>query len=138
MYKKLMNPLVMLFAMTALVPDYLGADSIQAQKTSDPQLEKVKTKINKIGVKENITVVLKNGEKYHGFVQRIGDQDFDVAEVDRKTTYTFQFSDVKKVDKGYGAKNIWGKRVGNRGRILGFAVVVGMLVVLPIIAISGS
>lgn len=47
MYKKLLNPLVMLFAMNALVPEYLGADSIQVQKTSDPQLEKVKRKATK-------------------------------------------------------------------------------------------
>ena len=111
---------------------------VQTQKSPDTRVEKVKAKVNRIGVRENITVFHTNGKKYHGFVVRISDSDFEITEVDRKTNYTFQYSEVKNVDEGYGEKGPLGNRVGRKGRLIGLIVGFSVALILPLVLLATS
>lgn len=131
MFGKSLILIVIMLILTIRIPAASVYDRVQTPKSSDTRIEKVKAKVNKIGVRENITVFHIDGKKYHGFVLRISDSDFEITEVDRKTNYTFQYSEVKKVDEGYGEKGPLG-RVGRRCRLIG--MIAGIAAVsLPII-----
>ena len=104
MFDKSLITIIFMLILIVRIPAVGIADPVQTPKSSDTRIEKVKAKVNRIGVREDITVFHINGKKYHGFVLRISDTDFEITEVDRKTNYTFQYSEVKKVDEGYGEK----------------------------------
>ena len=138
MFDKSLIAIIFALILTVRIPAASIADTVQTPKSSDTRIEKVKAKVNKIGVREDITVFHINGEKYHGFVLRISDTDFEITEVDRKTNYTFQYSDVKKVDEGYGEKGPLGNRVGRRGHLFGMIAALSVGVALPIILLAVS
>jgi hypothetical protein len=133
MFDKSLIAIIFMLILTIRIPAASVDDPVQTPKSSDTRIEKVKAKVNKIGVRENITVFHIDGKKYHGFVLRISDSDFEITEVDRKTNYTFQFSEVKKVDEGYGEKGPLGNRVGRRGRLFGLIAGFTVAVALPIV-----
>ena len=138
MFDKSLIAIILMLILTIRVPAVGVDDFVQTPKSPDIRIEKVKAKVNKIGVRENITVFHTDGKKYHGFVVRIGDSDFEITEVDRKTNYTFQYSEVKKVDEGYGEKGLLGNRVGRRGRLIGLIVGFSVALVLPIVLLASS
>jgi hypothetical protein len=137
-FDKSLFAIIFMLILTIRVPAAVVGDTVQTPKSSDARIEKVKAKVNKIGVRENITVFHIDGKKYHGFVLRIDDNDFEITEVDRKTNYTFQYSEVKKVDEGYGEKGPLGNRVGRRGHLVGLIVALTVGVALPIILVAKS
>jgi len=138
MFDKSLIVIIFMLILTIRVPAVSVDDGVQTPKSSDTRIEKVKAKVKKIGVRENITVFHTDGKKYHGFVLRISDSDFEITEVDRKTNYTFQYSEVKKVDEGYGEKGPLGNRVGRRGHIIGLIVGLSVALALPIILLASS
>jgi len=138
MFGKSLIVIVIMLILTIRIPAASVYDPVQTPKSSDTRIEKVKAKVNKIGVRENITVFHIDGKKYHGFVLRISDSDFEITEVDRKTNYTFQYSEVKKVDEGYGEKGPLGNRVGRRGHLIGLIVGFGVALALPFILVATS
>jgi hypothetical protein len=138
MFGKSLVAIIFMLILTIRIPAVSLDDPVQTPKSSDTRIEKVKAKVNKIGVSENITVFHIDGKKYHGFVLRISDTDFEITEVDRKTNHTFQYSEVKKVDEGYGEKGPLGNRVGKRGRLIGLIVGLTVALVLPIVLVANS
>ncbi len=104
----------------------------QAQ-ASAAQAIKIKAKIEKIGVRADITVKLATGQTYHGFVARIDDQVFEITEVDLKTNLTIRYEEVKKVESGYGEKGPLGNRVGKKGRRIGMIIGITVAVIIPAI-----
>jgi hypothetical protein len=138
MFDKSLSAIIFMLILTIRIPAASVYDPVQTPKSSDTRIEKVKAKVNKIGVRENITVFHIDGKKYHGFVLRIGDSDFEITEIDRKTNYTFQYSEVKKVDEGYGEKGPLGNRVGRRGRLIGLIAGLTVALGLPIILLATS
>ena len=138
MFDKSLIAIIFALILTVRIPAASIADTVQTPKSSDTRIEKVKAKVNKIGVRENITVFHIDGKKYHGFVLRISDSDFEITEVDRKTNYTFQYSEVKKVDEGYGEKGPLGNRVGRRGHMIGLIAGLSVALVLPVVLLISS
>jgi hypothetical protein len=138
MFDKSLITIIFMLILIVRIPAVGIADPVQTPKSSDTRIEKVKAKVNKIGVRENITVFHINGKKYHGFVLRISDTDFEITEVDRKTNYTFQYSEVKKVDEGYGEKGMLGNRVGRKGRLFGLIAGLSVALALPIVLVATS
>src|SRR5262245_10271037 len=138
MFSKSLIVIVITLILTIRIPAASVYDPVQTPKSSDTRIEKVKAKVNKIGVRENITVFHIDGKKYHGFVVRISDSDFEITEIDRKTNYTFQYSEVKKVDEGYGEKGPLGNRVGRKGRRFGLiaGLTAAMLPVILYVALA--
>jgi hypothetical protein len=138
MFDKSLIAIILTLILAIRAPAAGVDDPVQTPKPSDTRIEKVKAKVNRIGVRENITVFHINGEKYHGFVVRIGDSDFEITEVDLKSNYTFQYSEVKKVDEGYGEKGPLGNRVGRRGHLIGLIVGLSVVLVLPVVLLASS
>src|SRR5262249_31883323 len=77
----------------------------QNNPASSPQIQKVKDKVQKLGITEDVTVILLTGKEYYGAISKIEPDSFEIAEVDLKQRITFDYTDVKKVRKGYGGWN---------------------------------
>jgi hypothetical protein len=100
------------------------------------QVQKVKDKVQKIGVAEDVTVILLTGKEYYGSITDIEPDRFEIAEVDLKRRMAFDYKDVKKVRKGYGDRHfITGKRGNPRVQAIVGIIVVGALLGLAILAI---
>ncbi len=99
------------------------------------QVEKIRSKIEKIGVRGDLTVKLTDGKKYHGFVNKIGDDDFEMVEIDLKTNIVIRYESVRSVEKGYGKKGPFGHRPGKKGRRVGNIVMVGLAAFATVIIV---
>ena len=112
------------------------------QKEDAKRLERIRRVVNKVGVGRGITVFLKNGDDLHGTVSRIGEEDFEVAEVDLKQLVTVRYESAEKVRSGYGGRNPFtgnrgsGPRRGTRIAMFGTFLFVGLA--LPVILIRSS
>jgi membrane-bound lytic murein transglycosylase B len=108
--------------------------SNQQPSKEDQQAERIKTKVQDLGVSTKITVILKTGRELYGSVAAIGDDSFQTLEVDQKSLMTIAYKDVKKIRFDYGNPNPFnGKRWNPKwGRIAGVAVFVFLVVVIPL------
>jgi hypothetical protein len=103
------------------------------------QIQKVKDQVQKIGVAEDVTVILLRGKEYYGAIRKIEPGSFEIAEVDLKQIMAFDYKDVKKVRKGYGGKNhLTGKRVNPRGKWIALGVVGFLIIGIPIIILASN
>lgn len=109
----------------------------QPQPTPNAQTTKIESKVRKIGIRSDVTVKLNNGKTYHGFINHIDDEQFEMGEVDLKTSIVVRYDQVKKVESGYGPKGPLGNRVGKKGRRIGTIIGISALVI-PIILVATS
>ncbi|MGH9753797.1 MAG: hypothetical protein ACREA2_13540 [Blastocatellia bacterium] len=79
--------------------------SPQNNPASAPQIQRVKNQVLKIGVGEDITVILFSGVEYYGAISKIEPDSFEIKEVDLRQMVAIAYADVKKVEKGYGEMN---------------------------------
>jgi len=121
----------LLLCVLLLVPTFAHAQIPTAQP------DKMAARIMKIGIRADVTVKLYNGKTYHGFINRIEDQEFEISEVDLKTSLVIRYDQVKKVETGYGPKNLLGHRVSKKGRRIGTIIGVAALAV-PLIVVAVS
>jgi hypothetical protein len=104
---------------------------------SSPQTDKIESKIRRIGVRADVTVKLHNGKTYHGFINHIDDEQFEVSEVDLKTTIVVRYDEVERVESGYGQKGLLGNRVGKKGRRVG--LIIGLAAIaIPLIIVAST
>lgn len=110
----------------ALIVVILEVNSLQAQQPSQTPLsataQKMKARLNQIGIGNKLTVWKINGRDYHGRLQSIEPQTFSMQEVDLKTTETIPYVEVKNVSKNYGGKTISGHHMSYRKQWLGIAI----------------
>ena len=107
----------------------------------DKRAEKVRRSIERIGMSQPITVIMPREDDLHGTIIKIGEQTFELAEVDLRQTITVRYGDVKKVRKGYrphpdiftGERNTPPKGV----RIATFVGIFGALA-LPLLILAAS
>src|SRR5690349_4327019 len=66
------------------------------------QIQRVKDQVQKIGVGEDATVALFSGVEYYGAISKIEPDSFEIAEIDLKQMVVVSYTEVKKVEKGYG------------------------------------
>ena len=108
----------------------------------DKRAEKVRRGVQKIGLNQTITVIMPKEDDLHGTVIEIGEQSFQLAEVDLRQTITVRYGDVKKVRRGYrpypdlftGQRNSSPKGI----RIAALASIVFVGVLLPAILVAAS
>src|SRR4029079_8524440 len=79
--------------------------SNQQPSKQDQQAERIKTKVQDLGVSTKITVILKTGQELYGSVAAIDDDTFQTLEVDQKRLMTIAYKDVKKIRFDYGNPN---------------------------------
>jgi len=96
------------------------------------QVQKVKYQVQKIGVAEDLTVILLTGEEYYGSITDIELDRFEIIEVDLKQRMAFDYKDVKKVRKGYGGRGFAGKRVNPRVNLIVGIIAVSALIGLGV------
>jgi len=106
----------------------------QSPSKEDQQAERIKLKVQDLGVSARITVIFKNGKEFYGSVAQIDDDNFQLLEVDQKRLMSIAYKDVKKVRFGYGNPNPFnGKRWHPRwGRIAGIAVIALLGIIVPL------
>ena len=114
----------------------------QADKSASPRTttkdgrkaEQIKWKLRGLGIASRVTVALNNGNERYGSIEQIGEDSFQLAEVDMKQVFTISYNDVKKVREGYGNPNQFtGKRWNPIwAKISLIAVVVLLVVVVPL------
>ena len=86
---------------------------------------------------KEVTVSLSNGDHYHGSIQSVEDDNFKMYEVDLKRLVEFKYTEVKKVESGYGhSRDLYGRRIPPRKHRIGLAIglaaiIVPILIVLP-------
>jgi len=115
-----------------------GANAARAQAALDPQAEKIKTKVNKIGVGRDVTVRLKTDDEYHGSVRTVTADGFTVYEVDLKQSLDLKFTDVKKVQEGYGhSRDRHGRRIPPSKLLIGLLIGAAAIIV-PIVIMVGA
>jgi len=79
--------------------------SPQNNPASSSQIQIVKDQVQKIGMGEDVTVILFSGVEYYGAISKIEPDSFEVAEVDLRQMVAISYTDVMKVEKGYGPMN---------------------------------
>lgn len=99
----------------------------------DAQSQKIKDKVEKIGLGSNITVVVKGGGKFHGAVANIGDESILVDEVDQKVRVEIKYSEIKKVADGYGPIALGGGRSTIRKRFIRTIIATSAIIGIPLI-----
>jgi hypothetical protein len=104
-----------------------------ASQNIPSQVQKVKDLVQKLGIAEDVAVILLTGKEYYGSITMIEMDSFAILEVDLKQRIAFDYKDVKKVRKGYGGRGFGGKRVNPRvNLIVGVAVIVGLITLVAI------
>jgi hypothetical protein len=102
-------------------------------------VEKVRQQVGKIGNLNNITVSMRDGREYYGLITHVGQEDFSVKEVDLNREITLRYKDVKKVREGYGtSRNIYGRRIHPRTKLIVTLAVVGGLLALVFVAVASD
>jgi hypothetical protein len=101
------------------------------------QVDKIRQQVGKIGNLNNITVSMRDGYEYYGLVTQVGREDFAVNEVDLNREITLRYQDVKKVLEGYGtSRNLYGRRIHPRTKLIVTLAVVGGLLALVFVAVA--
>ena len=109
----------------------------QGNVATDSRTEKIKAKVTKIGPGHEATIKLNNGDTYYGSIQDVEDDNFKVYEVDLKQLVEFKYTEVKKMESGYGhSRDIYGRRIPPRKHNIGLAIglaaiLVPILIILP-------
>jgi hypothetical protein len=132
-----MRLLLSLFLIASLFAQAHGQQPQPTPQDSASQTDKIAAKILKIGIRADVTVKLYNGKTYHGFINRIDDQQFEMSEVDLKTNVVVRYDEVKKVERGYGEKGPLGNRVGKKGRHIGMIIALATTVGIGVLMIAG-
>ncbi len=106
----------------------------QTTKIKKTKLEKIKEKVEEIGIGGKITVIRLDKKKFYGKVTNLDDAGFQILEVDLKTTLDFKYSELSKINTGDGEKNlITGKRANpKKGWLYGLAIFGTLFVILGI------
>jgi hypothetical protein len=114
-----------------------SADSSQMKQIQAAEKEKLKQRVEKIGVGKKITVIRLDGREFYGSVSNIETDGFQIYEVDLRQPLDFKYTELKKVRKGYGGKNYAvGKRVKAGNNLLYGAAVLGALFLILGVALS--
>src|SRR5215470_10469634 len=102
----------------------------QSSQNVSSQVQKVKDQVQKVGIAEDVTVILLTGKEYYGAIIKIAPDSFEITEVDLKQKMAFDYKDVMKVRKGYGGRGFGGKRVNPRTNlivgIIGVSALIGL------------
>ena len=90
--------LVLIGALFLLFPGHLPARS---QKDDALSVEKIKTKITRLGIgeKARAEIKLRNGQKIKGYVSNAGEKDFALTDSKSGQTTTIAYADVVEVKK---------------------------------------
>jgi hypothetical protein len=98
----------------------LSVVNIEAQTSIalSNRAESVKRKIAQLASGDKISVVRLHAEEEYGTFQSSDANEFTFYDIDRKSTVTLTFEEVKKVKDGYGGYNSLNRRHTDRTKAL--------------------
>ena len=103
----------------------------QAQLKAEQRIREVKNRVRQMGLARRITVILLNENERYGSIELIGDDSFQLAEVDTNQEVKIYYKDVRKVRTGYGKFiPITGKRVNPKWDLIAKIAVAFLFIVL--------
>jgi sRNA-binding regulator protein Hfq len=111
-----------------------------SQPQADKLLVKVRHEVEKIGIGGPITLYLKNGDELHGTVAQFDQDAVQIAEIDRRASFTIKYAEIKKVHSGVGSVNVFtGRRVtrSHGVRIAGL-IIATAAIAIPVILLAAS
>jgi hypothetical protein len=107
----------------------------QASTSNQSSAQRVRKRIESIGLAGRVTVVLNNGNEYYGAVSQISDESFQLADIDLKQQVTISYADVRKIRRGFGNPNPFnGKRWHPGWHIAAALAAVGLTIVVFVAA----
>ena len=104
----------------------------------DKQLQKIKSELRKIGIGGTVTLFMKNSDEFHGTISQLDDDSLQIAEVDRRATFTVKLADIRKVRQGLGYVNVFtGRRVTRSHTIRTLGIIIATAVIaIPVILVA--
>lgn len=112
---------------------------VKLPNSKSSNASKIKAKVKSLGIAGRVTVVLKNNNEYYGAISQIGEDSFQLADVDLKQQITVSYDEVKKVISGFGNPNPFnGKRWHPSWHIAAVAAVVGLTVLIVVVGASAT
>ena len=116
----------------------LAGTSAMAQSAPSSDAEKIKAKVTKIGIGNEVTVIVLNRDEYHGSISSVDSNSFTIDEVDLKQPIVMKYAEVKKVQTGYGHSRDWtGRRIPPRKHAIGLAIAAAAILI-PVILVVGA
>lgn len=103
------------------------------------EADKIKQKVEQLGIGNRVTVVLLNGNEYYGAITEAAGESFELSEIDLNQKITITYSEVKKVRSGFGNSNPYNGRRWHPGwHIAAVLAVVGTTVALIVAGAAAS
>jgi hypothetical protein len=112
--------------------------TVNSSPQVDKQLQQIKSQLRKIGIGGTVTLFMKNSDEFHGTISQLDDDSLQIAEVDRRATFTVKLVDIRKVRQGLGYVNVFtGRRVtrSHTARIFGL-ILATAAIALPVILVA--
>lgn len=107
------------------------ATPLSQQSTLSRKAQAIKQKVEQLPEGARISVIPLQGEEVFGELLRRGADSFTFRDVDRQTEVTLNYSDVKKIKKGYGGFNTaTGRHTDHTRAVVFTCAVLGALGVL--------
>lgn len=103
----------------------------------EAETKKVKEKIAKIGIGNDITIYMRNGKEFYGTVHAVDDNFVRISEVDLNVMLEARYDEIKSVAKGYGfGKTIDGRRIPPKKSLIRGAIIVGAIIGIGVLVAS--
>ncbi len=112
--------------------------TVNSSPQVDKQLQKIKSELRKIGIGGTVTLFMKNSDEFHGTISQLDDDSLQIAEVDRRTTFTVKLADIRKIRQGLGYVNVFtGRRVTRSHSLRVFGLILATAAIaLPVIIVA--
>jgi len=112
--------------------------TVNSSPQVDKQLQKIKSELRKIGIGGTVTLFMKNSDEFHGTISQLDDDSLQLAEVDRRTTFTVKLADIRKIRQGLGYVNVFtGRRVTRSHSLRVFGLILATAAIaLPVILVA--
>lgn len=111
------------------------------QAPLDKHAEKIRRDVRRIGMSQTITVIIEHGDDLHGAVTKIGEESFEIAEVDLRQPVAVRYAEVSKVRSGYAPRpDLFTGQRNSPPKGVRIAAVAGVLfmIALPIIILASA
>ena len=115
-----------------------NTNAARAHAQLDAHAAKIREQVKVMGLGHKITVDRRQGEDLHGSISNVGEESFEIVEVDQRQHVTVRYDEVKKVRGVYGGRGASGHRPNPRTSLLIGAGVLGFLFAVAVIVGGGG
>jgi hypothetical protein len=108
-----------------------ASGATQTSPADDALTEKIKARVQKLGVRKDVTITLHDRDQHCGTIKNIDADKFLIYEVDMKQLLEISYTDVKKIESGYGhGRDINGQRISPHKHLIGIGLIAALAVVI--------